>query len=215
MSPASELAGLSGRRRQAARNDELILGAARAVFLTDPRAPVADVAKRAGVGISALYRRFESKEDLLRTLCHEGLRRYLAEARAAEAEPDPWCALLGFLDAIVAADVHSLSVHLAGTFTPTEQMAIDARQAGELTAAIVGRAAQAGLLRPGIVVADLTLILEACTAIRVSDAERARQLRRRLLAMLVTSLKAKPSAESELPGPPPESGELTRHWEPR
>ena len=46
---------LSGRRAQAARNDELILQAARAVFVSDPSAPISAVAERAGVGISPLY----------------------------------------------------------------------------------------------------------------------------------------------------------------
>ncbi len=50
-------APLSGRKAQAARNDTLILAAARAVFTADPSAPIAAVAERAGVGISALYRR--------------------------------------------------------------------------------------------------------------------------------------------------------------
>jgi AcrR family transcriptional regulator len=64
---------LSGRRKQAARNDGIILDAARAVFVADPTAPIAAVAERAGVGISALYRRHGSKEDLLRRLCGDGL----------------------------------------------------------------------------------------------------------------------------------------------
>src|SRR6266851_5087288 len=69
---------LPGRRGQARRNDTLILEAAREVFLSDPKAPVAAVAEHAGVGISALYRRYPSKEDLLRRLCHDGLRRFIA-----------------------------------------------------------------------------------------------------------------------------------------
>src|ERR1700730_6887879 len=44
---------MSGRRAQAARNDDLILDAAREVFIADPGAPISAVAERAGVGISA------------------------------------------------------------------------------------------------------------------------------------------------------------------
>src|SRR6266516_4035839 len=97
----------SGRRAQAARNDTVILDAARAVFLEDPRASVAAVAERAAVGISALYRRYPGKEDLLRQLCHDGLRRFIAEAEAAGADPDGWSAFTGFLERVVDADVHS------------------------------------------------------------------------------------------------------------
>ena len=76
---------LSGRRAEAARNDKQILDAARAVFLEDPEAPIAAVAKRAGVGIGALYRRYRSKDELLVRLAGDGLRRYIAAAEAALA----------------------------------------------------------------------------------------------------------------------------------
>src|SRR5690348_174390 len=76
----------SGRRAQAARNDAAILAAAREVFVANPSAPIADVAKRAGVGISALYRRYPSKEALLHELCADGLRRYISAAEAASAD---------------------------------------------------------------------------------------------------------------------------------
>src|SRR5688572_27424015 len=95
------------RQAKATHKDQVILDAAREVFLADPKAPITAVAQRAGVGISALYRRYASKEDLLRTLCHEGLRRFLAEAESATAEPDGWEAFTGFLQRIVDADVHS------------------------------------------------------------------------------------------------------------
>src|SRR5260370_12512328 len=84
-------APLSGRRREAARNDVGILDAARSVFLDDPSAPVSAVAPRAKVGTSALYRRYPSKEDLLRELARDGLVRYIAELEAAlAAQRDPW-----------------------------------------------------------------------------------------------------------------------------
>ena len=50
---ATTPAPLSGRRAQAARNDEVILAAARTVFVADPGAPVSAVAEEAGVGMSA------------------------------------------------------------------------------------------------------------------------------------------------------------------
>ncbi|MET8253734.1 TetR/AcrR family transcriptional regulator [Micromonospora sp. NPDC005197] len=205
---------LAGRRAQAARNDEVILEAARAVFLDDPKAPIAAVADRAGVGISALYRRYAGKEALLRQLCHDGLRRYIAVAEEALAEPDDWNAFAGFLAAVVDADVHSLTVHLAGTFMPTEEMGRDALRASELATALVERAHASGRLRPDVVVQDLGLVLEACAAVRVPDAERTRQLRRRQLAVLLGGLSTAPDSDP-LPGPPPATGEFDWRWRPR
>src|SRR3954447_14076166 len=97
---------LSGRRGQAARNDVTILEAARAVLTADPTAPVSAVAQAAGVGISALYRRYPSKEALLAQLCLDGLQEYLSVVRAAQTMDDPWDAFATFVRGIVAADVH-------------------------------------------------------------------------------------------------------------
>jgi AcrR family transcriptional regulator len=202
--------GLSGRRGQAARNNTVILEAARDVFLADPKAPIAAVAERAGVGISALYRRYASKEQLLRQLCHDGLMRFIAEAETALADPDGWLGLTGFLQRVVDADVHSLTVHLAGTFPPTPEMRQDADRANTLTTTLVERALAGGRLRRDAVVQDVGVVLECCAAVRVPDPERTKQLRRRYLALLVAGLAAENAPD--LPGPPPQAGELNWRW---
>src|SRR4051795_11193683 len=102
----------SGRRAQAARNDQRILAAARDVFIENPSAPIADVAKLAGVGISALYRRYPSKEDLLRELCADGLRRYISAAEAAAADDaDPWQTFASFMQRVAAARRRGRTAH--------------------------------------------------------------------------------------------------------
>ena len=100
------------------------------VFVADPEAPISKVAQRAGVGISALYRRYASKEDLLRRLCADGLRSYIAAAEDALAdEGDPWAAFAEFMRRVVDADTHSLTLRLAGTFTPTDELYRDSQKA--------------------------------------------------------------------------------------
>jgi AcrR family transcriptional regulator len=55
------------RAAEAERNDRALLQAAREVLSTDgAHASVAAIAKRAGVGIGSLYRRYRSKEELVR-----------------------------------------------------------------------------------------------------------------------------------------------------
>jgi len=202
---------LPGRRAQAARNDEVILQAAREVFIDDPGAPIAAVAQRAGVGISALYRRYQGKEDLLRQLCHDGLKRFIAIAQGAGEIADGWEAFAAFLTGVVEADVHSLTVHLAGTFTPTPEMGRDAAVAVALGDALLARAIASGRLRSGVVSGDVTLILEGCAAIRMPDRERSRQLRLRFLGLLLDGLRAR--AGGGLPGPAPGPAELNWRWE--
>jgi AcrR family transcriptional regulator len=67
-------------------HDQRILEAARQVFVADPAAPIGAAANQAGVGMSALYRRYHSKEELLARLAGDGLRRYITEAEAALAD---------------------------------------------------------------------------------------------------------------------------------
>src|ERR1700721_1017816 len=99
------------------------------------------------------------------------------------ADPDPWSRVTGFLERMVEADVHSLTVHLAGTFTPTPQMHDDAQRAGALAAGLAERAQAAGRLRPDVVADALGLVLEGCAAIRVADPARTSGLRRRYVRL--------------------------------
>jgi AcrR family transcriptional regulator len=204
---------LSGRRAQAARNDRLILEAARAVFVADPEAPISAVAERAGVGISALYRRYAGKEDLLRHLCLDGLHRYIAAVEAAVADRgDPWNAFATFMARVVEADTHSLTLRLAGTFAPDEELYREADRAQALNIRLVARTRAAGGLRPDVGVEDLSYVLEQLAAIRVPDAERTMQLRRRYLALFLDALHQQ--SAGPLPGPPPSWEEFQARWNP-
>lgn len=204
-------APMSGRKAQAARNDQVILEAARAVFVADPGAPISAVAERAGVGISALYRRYAGKEDLLRKLCSDGLRTYIAEAEAALSDQDdPWEALAGFMRRVVDADVHSLTINLAGTFTPTEDLGREAARAGRLAEQVFDRAVRAGAVRPGLTTSDMSLIFDQLAALHLGDQERTAQIRRRHLALMLDALRL--TSAPPPPGPPPTAEEVTRRW---
>ena len=191
---------LSGRKAQANRNDEAILRAAREVFVADPSAPISAVAKAAGVGISALYRRYESKEVLLQTLCADGLATYIECAEAALAsDAEPWEAFTAFLRGVIDADVHALTVNLAGTFTPTEEMSGQATRAVGLADAILKQAHEAGVIRPDFVLNDIAMLLEQLTAVSGPTPERTRELRHRYLALHFDALRPRTAREG-LPG---------------
>jgi AcrR family transcriptional regulator len=204
-------APLPGRQAEAARNDQLILDAARAVFVADPAAPVAEVAKRAGVGIAALYRRYPSKEDMLRKLSGDGLHRYTAEAEAALADDrDPWTAFAAFMSRVMQADTLSLTQRLAGTFTPTEELYRDAARAQDLNVALFERVRAAGAIRPDVVVDDIGWVLEMVASVRLGDARRTGQLRERYLTLLLDGLRTPDPVT--LPGPPPDWAEISERW---
>jgi AcrR family transcriptional regulator len=204
--------GLSGRRAQAARNDELIMEAARAVFVADPAAPITAVAKHAGVGISALYSRFASKEELLRTLCHDGLKVFVAETEAAlDDDRAPWKVFADYMRRLVDADTSSLTAALAGSFTPTPEMNELAQRANRLSAKLFTRFEP--VLRPGVEVHDLSLVFELVAAVKLPDAERMNALRRRYLAVILDGLRA--GAGGALPRPAPSWEDLYARWQPR
>lgn len=202
-----------GRRAEAARNDERILESARAVFVADPGAPISAVAEHAGVGVGALYRRYRSKDELLRKLCADGLQRFIAAAETALADHgDPWEAFAGFMRRCVDSDTNSLTQRLAGTFTPTEALYREAGRAQGLLSALFERTRAAGAIRDDLEVGDVGLVLEQVAAVRVGDAARTKELRRRYLALLLDAVRA-PSPEP-LPGPAPGWEELSARWNP-
>ncbi|MGH2885303.1 MAG: TetR/AcrR family transcriptional regulator [Solirubrobacteraceae bacterium] len=214
--PRSSLprSSLGGRRAEAARNDSRILAAARAVFLADPSAPIADVAKEAGVGISALYRRYPSKEELLRELARDGLTRYIEDLRTALAdEGDAWQVYSDCLHRIVDGQSQALAQRVAGMFTPTESLGVLAGDASQLAVALHRRTQEAGALREDVSPADVVLILEMISFVDLPGPDRGRVLRHRYLSLALAALRA--GASEPLPGSPATEADLTARWRER
>ncbi|MCX3060739.1 TetR/AcrR family transcriptional regulator [Streptomyces beihaiensis] len=117
VAPAGDTAGDEGRggaldgarstplRVDAQRNLEHVLRAAREVFgELGYGAPMEDVARRARVGVGTVYRRFPSKDVLVRRIAEEETSRLTEQARAALGQEDePWSALSRFLRTSVAS----------------------------------------------------------------------------------------------------------------
>jgi AcrR family transcriptional regulator len=92
-------------RVDAQRNLEHVLRAAREVFgELGYGAPMEDVARRARVGVGTVYRRFPSKDVLVRRIAEEETARLTEQARTALGQEDePWSALSRFLRTSVAS----------------------------------------------------------------------------------------------------------------
>ncbi|MGW1412014.1 TetR/AcrR family transcriptional regulator [Streptomyces sp. NPDC002403] len=106
---AAGTVGANGRtaplRVDAQRNLEHVLRAAREVFgELGYGAPMEDVARRARVGVGTVYRRFPSKDVLVRRIAEEETSRLTDQARTALGQEDePWSALSRFLRTSVAS----------------------------------------------------------------------------------------------------------------
>src|SRR3982750_4911237 len=86
-------------RRDAERNRQPILEAARAAFAEDGLSVTLDeIARRAGVGVGTIYRRFPDKEQLIDALFEDQMRTFVARADECLEAKDPWDGLMSFLD---------------------------------------------------------------------------------------------------------------------
>jgi AcrR family transcriptional regulator len=206
------MSALSGRRAEASRNDQRVLTAARAVLTASPDAPMAEIARRAGVGIGTLYRRYPSKEALVQHLCLDGMRQLEAVTRTALAQldGDAWEAFAGYMHAALDAGAGALGAALAGTFTPTPELLSAARDLYAAGRELVERAQAAGALRADVTPEDVNLIFEQLRAVRLGDDIRTATLQRRYLALALQALRAPGTAP--LPGPAPEWEEIRGRW---
>jgi AcrR family transcriptional regulator len=119
-------------RVDAQRNLEHVLRAAREVFgELGYGAPMEDVARRARVGVGTVYRRFPSKDVLVRRIAEEETSRLTDQARAALGQEDePWSALSRFLRTSVASGAGRLlppQVLRVGVSEDAEPFAEEAR----------------------------------------------------------------------------------------
>jgi AcrR family transcriptional regulator len=205
---------MSGRQAEAARNDQRILDSARAVFVADPGAPITAVAKHAGVGISALYTRYGSKEELLRKLCTDGLLTFVAETENAlerlRQGQDRWLVFADYMRNLTDADTSSLTRAFAGKFAPTPEMSALAIRSSQLSEELFGLVRE--VLRPDLALHDISLSFELVAAIKFADPARTAELRRRYLALLLDGMRA--DGRGELPGAPPGWPEISERWYP-
>jgi AcrR family transcriptional regulator len=95
-------------RADARRNYERILGAARETFAEQGASACLDeIARRAGVGIGTLYRRFPTRRELVEALLHDDIAELSRYGDRLLASPSPGEALSTWLRAVVAHAVAS------------------------------------------------------------------------------------------------------------
>ena len=166
------------------------------------------------MGISAIYRRYASKDELLQQLAGDGMRRYLERAKEALAsDADPWDAFVHFMRRSVDEGASSTTSRLAGTFSVTDELNAQGRRIYEATQQLIDRTKAAGALRDDIEVGDLSLLFEQFQAIRLADDQRTAVLRRRYLELVLEALHA--GVSTPLPGPAPDWNDISARYQPR
>jgi hypothetical protein len=66
------------------------------------------------------------------------------------------------------------------------------------------------VLRPDLVLHDVSLVFELVAAVKFADPARTAELRHRYLALILDGMRA--DGRGELPGPPPDWREISERW---
>jgi AcrR family transcriptional regulator len=190
-------------RRDAERNRQRILDAARVVFAERGLSGSHDdIAREAGVGVGTVYRRFPDKEQLIDALFEARIEEIADVARAAVDHPDPWEAFVGFLlrtQELQSLDRGLKEIVLGGA--RGAERAVAARSLiAPLAAQVLERAKDAGVLRSDIELTDVPLIQLAIGTIAESSRDVAPDVWRRMMTVVVDGLRAE-CARSELDSP--------------
>ena len=189
-------------RRDAERNRQRILTAAAEVFTQRGLdATLDDVARQAGVGVGTVYRRFPDKESLVAELFQDRIDAMVAVAEDACAAPDPWNALVSFLEyaaASMAGDLGLRQMMMFATYGK-DRVAYAREQMRPVVGKLVERAQAAGALRPDFSATDVPLI----AFMLASAAEYAGPVQpdvwRRYLTMIIDGMRPSRDDVSELP----------------
>lgn len=191
-------------RRDAERNRQAILRAAAEVIgERGLEASLDDVARRAGVGIGTVYRRFPCKEALTEALFAERLEALTAIAEQSLADPDPGAGLYRYLEDAAELLVADRGLRQILMFAPIGHD--QACQARERLQPLVGRliehAQAARTVRGDLRASDIPPIMLMLAA----AADYARPVRRdawrRYLRLLADSLAPSRSEPTALPEP--------------
>ncbi|MCL8023860.1 TetR/AcrR family transcriptional regulator [Nocardioides bruguierae] len=190
-------------RADAAANRERLLVAAREVFAERGlESTMTEVARRAGVGVGTLYRRFPTRADLVLAVAGERLVGLLATAEEALALEDGWEGFLLLLRTMVDAfgedrALRELVMQTKADGLPTE-LATQARESADRLrvafAAVVDRAHAEGGLNPRFAAADMPVLVSALLAAREFGAGVRDDLDRRLVGLMVEGLRPDASA---------------------
>src|SRR3954452_4495171 len=147
-------------RRDAERNRQRILAAAREAFAEDGLSITLDeIAKRAGVGVGTIYRRFPDKEQLIDALFESRMQEFAALAEDCLRCEDSWEGLIRFLEAATeqhACDRGFKEVALAGVHG-RDRVARARQLMFPLVSRLAARAQADGKLRPDISPTDVPL----------------------------------------------------------
>jgi AcrR family transcriptional regulator len=190
-------------RADAERNRARIVAAAREVFAERGLdVSLDEIARRAGVGVATLYRRFPTRADLIGGAFENKMAAYADFVADALADPDPWTGFRRYLERVCAmqAEDRGFTDVLTMTFSTAKRFEAERARAYEGFVELIDRAKAAGRLRADFVPEDLIMLLMANAGVIAATGDAAPDTWRRLVAYLIQAFAA--DAAEPLPDPP-------------
>ncbi len=198
-------------RRDAERNRDRIIEAARAAFATDGiNVSVEEIARRAGVGIGTLYRRFPTKAELIDAILEDVLTEVCSAAESALEEEDAWLGFSTFLENVFELHVRNRGLKDVIAERKHGRRRLDSARAHmrPLVAELIARAQAQGTLRPDFTPEDMPMLFWTGGRVAEMTSFVAPELWRRYLGLVLDGLRA--HAATPLPHPPLTRAQLER-----
>ncbi|GLU50001.1 TetR/AcrR family transcriptional regulator [Nocardiopsis ansamitocini] len=199
-------AGTPGLRADALHNRTRILETAREAFSTTGLdVSMAEIARRSGVGIATLYRRFPTKEALVTEAFSDQFAECVSVVDDALAHPDPWHGFCWVVEKVCAMQAVDRGFTMAFLSAFPDAAAFEKKRADaeHSFARLIQRAKDAGGLRADFAYEDLILLLLANGGVVTGSAAKAPEASRRLVAYLLEAFRADRAAPpADLPPAP-------------
>jgi AcrR family transcriptional regulator len=190
-------------RVDAERNRQRIIAAAREAFAEGGLdVPMDEVARRAGVGIGTLYRRYPTRADLVAAAFEPKMATYAKAAHDALAEPDPWRGFCGYVQRVCAmqAEDRGFTTVLTMSLPTAKRFEAERDRAFADFTVLVDGAKAAGRLRADFAAEDMVMFLMAHAGVLSATADAAPETSPRLVAYFLQACAAK--AAEPLPAAP-------------
>src|ERR1035437_1343188 len=178
-------------RCDAQRNRAALVAAAHEVFAEQGLgAPMAEVARRAGVGIATLFRRFPARDDLITAAFAATMSDYARAIDVAAADPDPWLGFCGYVPEVCAMQAYDRGFTdvLTRIFPNDPWFEAERDRAFRVFAQLIARAKAVGRLRPDFAAQDLVMMLMANAGVIHAPGSAAPQSSPRLVAWMTPAL---------------------------
>ena len=190
-------------RADAERNRIRLLVAAREVFAERGlQAPMAEVARRAGVGVATMFRRFPTRDDLIAATFADTMTAYADAIDVALADADPWRGFCRYVERVcgMQAENRGFTEVLTQSFPTAKAFEAERDRARAGLQELIERAQAGGRLRADFVHQDLVIVLMANAGVVAATADAAPETWRRLVGYLLQAFDAR--AAGPLPDPP-------------